>query len=152
MHIILQKTITGFSPADTASAEFHAKLKPGQIIHGDYKKQRNPKFHRLFFAMLNFAFEYWQPGEISSEHGTPEKNFDRFRKDLLILAGFYHTTIRLNGSTRIEAKSISFGKMDEIEFRKVYISVLTVIVDRIMSNYSMDEVNQMIEQFAGESM
>lgn len=147
MKFTLQKTTNGWIPADEETADAHRKMKIGDVLHGDFAKMRNPKFHRLFFALIKLAFDYWEPGEIDSKYGKPEKNFDQFRKDLTILAGYYTVVIRLDGSTRIEPKSISFASMDETEFQKLYQAVLTVIIERIpvMCDMSKDEINFMVD-------
>ena len=44
------------------------------------------------------------------------KNFDRFRKDLTVLSGFYNATYTFRGDVRLEPKSLSFGSMCEEEF------------------------------------
>lgn len=138
----------GFHPGDPTTEELATKVRLGGAIHGKFTQARNPRFHRKFFAMLNMAFDYWQPGEINSEHGTPEKNFDRFRKDALILAGFYHVVIRLDGSTRIEADSISFASMDDDKFSDVYNGVLNVFLRRIpeMAKLGAEEINGIVDQ------
>ena len=151
MHIALIKTQAGFLPADRWTEEFAKIIKLGSVIHADFKRMRNYKFHKKLFALLNLAFEYWQPGEISSKYGTPEKNFDRFRKDVTILAGYYHTEIRLDGSVRVVADSISFGKMSEDTFEKLYNNVLTVIMERIpvLDKMTSDEINDLVDKVIG---
>lgn len=148
MHIALTKTLTGMIPSDPQSQEWYDKIKPGETVHSEFKKMRNSGFHRQLFALLNLAFEYWEPGELDCKYGCPEKNFDRFRKDLIILAGFYEPVVRLDGSTRIEAKSISFGRMDDTEFEKLYSAILNVILKRInvLRDMTSDEVNDLVDR------
>jgi hypothetical protein len=103
------------------------------MLQGEYKQPRNAKFHRKFFAMLGFAYEYWEP-EINSINGmTPEKNFDRFRKDALIIAGFRRLVVNIKGEARYEAESISFADMDELRFNDVYKSVFNVCWKMVLS-------------------
>jgi hypothetical protein len=149
MKLALQKTISGLIPADPMTAEALEKIRPGEVIHGEYRRMRNYKFHKKLFALLNLGFEYWQPGEINSKYGTPEKNFDRFRADVTILAGYYHTEIRLDGSVRVEPDSISFAAMDEDTFEKLYQSVLTVLIERIpvLSSMTAGEVDTLVDKF-----
>lgn len=47
----------------------HNKIKMGAILTADFKQVRNPKFHRLYFSLLNLGFDYWTPsgGTISPE-------------------------------------------------------------------------------------
>lgn len=140
-----------FVPSDPQTQELADKVRVGRVIHGKFSQMRNPRFHRKFFALLNFAFDLWEPGEIDSKYGQPEKNFERFREDVTILAGFYHVSIRLDGSTRIEADSISFANMDQERFESVYNGVLNVLLKRIPSMMVMDadEVNNVVDQIIG---
>lgn len=142
------KTQIGFAPADPETEEFAKKIKLGGIIHADFKRMRNYEFHKKLFALLNLAFEYWEPGIVSSEYGTPVKNFNRFREDLTILAGYFHTEIRLNGSVGIEADSISFASMDEDTFEKLYQNILTVIMQKIpvLDEMTEDEINDLVNK------
>ena len=57
-------------PANPDTRDFvHSKIKLGDVIASDFKKVRNPRFHRLYFSLLNLGFEYWTPtgGAISPE-------------------------------------------------------------------------------------
>ena len=55
-------------------------------------------------------------------------HFEHFRKIVIIEAGFYELNILLDGRISIEAKSISFSMMDEIEFEDLYNKVIDVIL------------------------
>jgi hypothetical protein len=140
------KTQSGLIPSDPESEERYKKIKLGSVVEHDIKIYRNPGFHRKMFALLNLAFENWIPGEIDSKHGVPKKNFDQFRKDLIILAGYYETIIRLDGSVRIEAKSISFASMKQEEFEKLYSSVLDVILERVYIGRDAEEVEALAKK------
>lgn len=54
----IQNTIVPLAADDM---EVIAGLKAGAVIHCEFKKVRNPKFHRQFFALLNMAYDYWNP-------------------------------------------------------------------------------------------
>lgn len=154
-HLLLIKTPGGFAPGDPETQEFHGKLKLGASIHSDFKQMRNAAFHRKLFALLNLGFEYWEPPKIYSPDnrkrtwGEPEKNFDRFRKDVTILAGYYHNVFRLDGTFRIEADSIAFGNMDQGTFDKLYQAVLTVLMKRIpmLGKMSIKEIDDLTNKF-----
>lgn len=148
MEVILQKTFKGFMPADPKSEEWASKIKIGDTVHGNFKKFRNVGFHRKYFALLNIAFDHWQPGEINSKYGTPEKNFERFRKDLAILAGFYDVVIRLDGSTRVEAQSISFANMDQDTFEKLYSKTIDVLLKQVYNaSMTREEIDKLVDQY-----
>lgn len=137
----LVKTDDGvLRPAYGSDAEMLAKIQPGSVLLADVRKPRNPLFHRKFFALLNFAFGYWEP-EIKMDPKTSVilrnyqvgKNFDRFRKDVLILAGFRYPVVNVKNEVRWEAESISFSSMDDTQFEKVYSEVFNVLWRMVLS-------------------
>jgi hypothetical protein len=142
------KTDIGLHPANKETEEFVHRMKFGEQIHADFKKRRNVKFHRKGFALLNYLFEIWEPAEINNQYGTPEKNFDQFRKDLTILAGFYEQHYRLDGSIRIEAKSISFSSMSEEDFEKWYSAIIDVGLKHIVKG-DRAEVDRVVNELIG---
>ena len=153
MEVNLIKTAGGLIPTDPDSEKWYRKIKIGGMVHSKFTLYRNPKFHRKFFALLNIAYDNWEPGEINSKYGVPEKNFKRFRKDLAILAGYYHLVIRLDGTTRPQADSISFASMDQAEFEKLYSKTIDVLIKNVYgSSLDANKLNEIVEkylQFAG---
>lgn len=135
-------------PAFPADEEIFERIKRGHVTV-EIKQPRNPKFHKKYFALLNVGFDLWEPGEISSKHGTPEKNFDQFREDITILAGYYESSIRLNGEVRIVAKSISFAKMDDVEFDKLYNTIIDVLIKHVCVRASKEDINQAADLIIG---
>lgn len=146
MKIYLKKTQIGLVHADEIAAESLEKYPNGKLLLCDLVAPRNPLFHEKFFALLRTGFRYWEPGEVTSKHGQPQKNFERFREDVTILAGFYEVTIRLNGETAIKAKSISFGSMRQDEFEELYNKVLNVLLQRVFVGYTDEQVIRMAEE------
>tara|TARA_R110002095_G_scaffold169152_1_gene146814 strand:+ start:3882 stop:4364 length:483 start_codon:yes stop_codon:yes gene_type:complete len=140
-------------PADEQSAKFVGKLIKNDVVTSDFVKPRNYRFHRKWFALVKFAYEHWQPSHLQDakwKDVIPEKSFDRFRKDLIIMTGRYDAVYRVDGSVRIEAKSISFASMDEEEFQKLWNSTTTVILDKVLMNYTLDDLKLVVaklEQF-----
>jgi hypothetical protein len=145
MELYLQRTKHGLSPEDPIGAEMLEKYRFGDRLLCKITKPRNPLFHKKFFKLLQVGFNYWEPGEINSKYGKPEKNFDQFRKDVTILAGFYTVVTRLDGSVRVEPKSISFASMDEEEFERLYSNVLNVLLEKIFIGYTEKSVREMAE-------
>jgi hypothetical protein len=86
------------------------------------------------FALFKLAFDAWEPeGEENEYKGQPiAKDFDRFRKDITILAGFFHPVFNVRGETRLEAESLSFGSMSESRFGEVFKAVLNVVWERVL--------------------
>lgn len=122
------------------------RMADGSVLRGDFKKARNPAFHRKGFALLNIGFDVWTPGEIDTHWGAAQKNFERFRKEVTILAGYGDPVFSLDGTFRIEAKSISFGSMDDDEFAAWYSSVIDVLLQKILVNYTRDDINDQVDR------
>lgn len=121
----------------------------GEILIISFKRIRNGRFHRKFFALLQYAYTMWEPDRTWKMYkGMPvTKNFDRFRSDVVIAAGFYEQTFDLEGNMKLEAKSISFANMDDTEFEKVYDAVINVILDKVLTTYKgREELDQILEK------
>ena len=144
----LSKTISGLMPIDPDSVAWFNKLKPGEVVRAEFKKVRNYQFHKKYFALLTIAYDNWEPGDVDSKHGKPEKNFDRFRADLTILSGFYDTTVRLDGSVRIEPKSISFAKMEAEDFADLYSKTIDILIKFIYKqDMDPEKLNGIVESY-----
>lgn len=146
MKIHFRKSNGFLAPATSEDALALGKFRFGEVVAAEISRPRNYRFHRKFFALLNKAYENWDQDEIETEHGKALKSFDRFRKDLTILAGYYELTVRLNGKTRLEAKSISFAEMDEQEFSQLYDAMITVILKHVLTNYTREDVDRVVEE------
>ena len=94
-------------------------------------------------ALLNLAFDYWEPDEANM---VGEKNFEQFREDIIILCGFYHRWVRLDGTTRVTAKSIAFANMSEDEFEKLYSKAIAVIIKHVLKSYTDEMLRSVVEQ------
>jgi len=139
-----------FIPASEDDAELLSKVKVGETVRLTLVRPRNIRFHRKFFALMNLAFDYWEPpkdgeGSAWAEKMPIERNVERFRKDITILAGYYDATYRLNGDVRLEAKSISFGSMSEDDFEKLYSKVIDVIINRVCTQYTEYQLRKQVE-------
>lgn len=145
--LVLAKTAGGaLVPLDQQGVEFLAKLKAGAGVTVSIKRHRNPGHHRKFFALLNLAFDAWEPQGKEYKGEPVQKNFDQFRNDVVVLAGFYESGITLRGETRLVAKSISFANMDQAEFDQLYSKVIDVVLQRILTNYTRADLDNVIEQ------
>ena len=125
---------TGYAFANAQAAEDAGKYhKIGMPVTVEVVGVRNPKFHGKYFALLNLGFEYWEP-ELEYKGRPVEKNFKRFRQDVAILAGYYERVWSITGELRLIAKSISFAKMKQDEFDKLYGASIQVLLDKVMEH------------------
>lgn len=146
--ITVIKTPSGWSPLGDEAAEVHARQKTGAPCTAVFKQPRNYRFHKKYFALLNLAFDYWETGDQEYKGSKVQRNFDRFRKDVQILAGYYEPVYNIRGELRLESKSISFGKMSQEEFDKLYGDVLNVLLERVLKakGFTKERVNEVVDQ------
>ncbi len=185
------------APATAEASEYLLTLKNGAWLNCDIKQTRNWRFHKKFFSLLKFGYEYWTPagGAVTPEEswiinefinfisetagrensealsGVVDifldgvankrsrdiallKSFDAFREWVTIQAGYYTEHYYPDGSRGRRAKSVSFAKMDDMEFHQLYKSVLNVLWNYILfrkfKNYQAAEnaVSQLLEYAA----
>jgi hypothetical protein len=151
MDLLLMKASDGrLGPINDEGAELLKKIKPGYVIECRITRKRNSTFHRRFFKLLDVAFDAYEETAPHVEyHGVRVlPNRDRFRKDIIILAGFYEPTFNIKGELRMEPKSISFASMDQDEFEHLYSAVLNVVLTRILSarGYSEESLRAHVDR------
>ncbi|MEO7559011.1 MAG: DUF1367 family protein [Nitrosospira sp.] len=127
-------------------------LSPGEIAQAEMTIPRNGKFHRKFFALLSLGFDSWEPDRKRKSYKGREvaKNFEQFREDITILAGYYVQTFDLKGRMTLKAQSISFANMDDIEFERLYSAVADVLLREVCKNYkNREEIDRVVNQIVG---
>lgn len=147
MEIILTKYPNGsLVPATTEEAEKLKKIKAGQAVTVKLTQKRNYNFHKKFMAMMQIGFDAFEPA-ITEYKGIPvQKNFDRFRKDITIAAGFYDFEMCINGEPKAIAKSISFAKMSQEEFEQVYNACCNALLQRVLTNYTQPDLDRVVNE------
>jgi hypothetical protein len=151
MDIFCIKHGNALHPASEPDRMQLKKLKSGHPVRLTLRRVRNYEHHKKYFALLNLAFENWEPPTTTYVPYEVHKDFDRFRKDVIILAGYYDATYRVDGSVRLEAKSISFANMDQDSFDKLYEATLEAIRTHAFKNMSDTDLQLFLnelEQFA----
>lgn len=143
----------GLMPATDESRQWFSKLRIGARIEADMVQPRNPMFHRKFFALLQFAFEHWSDTAppLKYKDMDVQPDFERFRKDIVILAGRFKPVVNLKGELRIEADSISFAKMSEQDFQLLYSQTIQVLLGRVFKGeqWSENHLREVIDQIVG---
>lgn len=149
MDAVMVRSELGMMPADNKTREWFSKLKIGSTVLAQVTKPRNPAFHRKFFALLQYGFEHWaetQQGILYKDIEV-QPDFERFRKDIIILAGKHHAVVTIKGDVRMEADSISFSNMTQEEFEKLYSQVIEVLITRVFkaSHWTEQALRDVIE-------
>lgn len=144
IELFVRKLWDKLVPVDQAALDSMEELK----MNGEYKcvltQQRNSKFHRKFFALLDVAFDAWEEPEVEYKGIKVKKNKERFRKDVIILCGFYEVIVDISGRIRLEAKSMSFARMDQKDFEILYSSTIDVILAKVLTGYTKADLDEQV--------
>lgn len=144
MKIRVVNTSVGFRLCDEEDADLHDRLKPGAIYVADIKEDRNPGFHRKYWALIKAAWEM-QSERVQAWFGN---DMDCFRKTLQIAAGFVNKVYSLSRKEwQEEARSISFDHMDELEFQDLYEKIKGVIITNFCYGRDAQEKMDYINNF-----
>lgn len=139
------KTAGGnLQPFQDMDAEKLTKFKTGETYEIEIKKTRNPAFHRKVFSFFNFCFEFWKG---DNEFQCEQKQFDVFRNNLTVLAGYYDAFYSIKGDARIEAKSLSYASMTQEEFEKLYVALTNAAMKHVFKNADELTYNKLIGFF-----
>ena len=134
--MLVKTAYSELKPAFGSDYEKFQKIPIDEPVVFKWTKQRNIKFHRKFFALLNMIFENQ---ELYS-------NIDELRYDLTVEAGYY--TLKTNfitGEVTRSPKSISFDKMDDLEFSEFYESFIDAVINWL--KWEKKDILQNIDQF-----
>jgi len=118
-------------PADEDSVKFFNSLDVGQEFSFEHKvkKQRSYQYHKLYFAMLKAVLQ----------NQSHFKTKDNLHEAVKFRAGHYETIIPLKGGPFIVTKSISFDKMDSIQFDFFMREAKTVCVE-LVGDDALEEI------------
>ena len=109
----------------------------------EVKVVRNVDFHRKYFAMISYAWEYLNEVEVERF-----KTKDNFRKYLEITAGHCDVIFHPRLQEFVEIpKSISFSSMDNASFSDLYDRVKDVIFSIIGSRVSEAEFEHLLMDY-----
>ena len=127
--------------ADDFSAEKFKKLPHDKAFEIEVKIGRNPEFHAKVFKFLRFCFHYWKSDR---EFMSEESQFDKFREDLTIIAGFYEKCFDLDGGLSLKAKSISYANMEQDEFASFYSAIYNAAIANIFRGCDAEVERELI--------
>ena len=142
MEVVMLKSPHGaLVPMDENEADKTRKWKAGAVIVGDYVEMRNGAFFRKWWALAKLAYEMWEDDLPELEYkGQPVRpEFERFRKDLIIMTGRFKPVFAANGEMRLVADSISWAKMDEPKFERLYSETINVILSKVLASKRLTE-------------
>jgi hypothetical protein len=118
---------TALVPADEQEAAALERLREvGGRFRVKVRQQRNSGFHRKAMALMRYLHQQWEPQEHTDDGVPVQRDFDAFRRNLLIQAGYFTQVFRPDGSFTLEARSLNFDAMDNVQFSEVYARLIDV--------------------------
>lgn len=153
MQVLLTRIPQGFVPSDDEAREDLKHFPVGSVAKLEVKLMRNSRFFRKWWALAKLGFDYFEGacGTLEFRGQPVQADFERFRKDLIIMAGFYRPVWNLKGEMRIEHESISWASMDEKRFEKLYDATIRVLLEKVFNGervkkWSEQELRSVCEQ------
>lgn len=125
MKIICRKVGRTLVPVDDEGIEALAKVKDGRDVTVELKMARNPKHHRLFFALCQFVRMHSETMSSAS--------IDQIKTAMKLATGYVDTFVDCQtGKTAYVPKSIAWESCDQAEFNKFFDAAAGVIATRWM--------------------
>lgn len=137
-------TVTGLVPETDSDYEAKRKLKIGASYEITIKEMRNAKFHRLYFALLNCAWEYLTDSQREFFHNSQEV----FRKSVEVSAGHCDKIYSVARREWFDIpKSIAFDKLTESDFSSLYEKVREVLFQVFIPEEERDNFSEQLKYF-----
>jgi len=115
----------GLFPVDTEGAEMLHGTKEGKDVAVEVRARRNPRHHRLFFAILKFLQMHAERFE--------ETPIEKIKDAVKLATGLADTFLDAEtGKTYYVLRSISFASMDQGSFNSFFDEATKVMASRWM--------------------
>lgn len=125
----------GFIPANEKAIGLTEGLTKGEVLSFHEATERDLKFHRCYFSLLNFIYNYLP---LKFRQKIPENKFYQWLKHL---KGNYTTLFEFkDGTVFIEYHSISFGKMSQVKFKEYIKEQLPFIYENVIGAFYEGEI------------
>lgn len=143
MKLLVINTPRGLVPLGDDDYEQKRKLKLGGTYSVEVKVVRNVDFHRKYFALIAYAWEF-----LNEQEAERFKDKENFRKYIEIAAGHCEVIFHPRLQEFVEIpKSIAFAKMDNTAFSDLYGRVKDVIFSIIGDRVTQEEFERLLIDF-----
>lgn len=143
MKLLVINTPRGLVPLGDDDYEQKRKLKLGETYSVEVKVVRNVDFHRKYFALIAYAWEF-----LNEQEAERFKDKENFRKYIEIAAGHCDVIFHPRLQEFVEIpKSIAFAKMDNTAFSDLYGRVKDVIFSIIGDRVTQEKFERLLIDF-----
>ena len=136
----IRRTLTGWVPYDESSKEIWNKYKLNEVYRADIVKPRELTSLRRYWALVNMVYS-------NSDQFSSTECLHQYLK---IRCGHCTPiTNKLTGEVFLVPNSISFSTLDEVEFQKVWKSIVDIICNEILPGITDVEIEYELQKVCG---
>ena len=131
---VFRKHLSHLVPADADAETLMRSVKHDEAVMIEVKRPRNLRHHRLFWALMNMIWE-------NQEHyKSPQEVCAAFK-----LAVGHVDIIKTKRGTVAIPKSISFAKMDQVEFNQFFERALEFAVTEVIPGLGKEDLRAEVQ-------
>lgn len=139
---IFQRQLNALRPTDAMSEEMLSKIKPKEYVRVEIKRMRNPRQHRLFWALMGLLATY-------AETKCSAEDISDWIK---ISVGHSHVAHYPDGTTVVKPSSIAFGNMSQEKWETFFSKVVDFACTKILHGTTNQALKAELEEMiAGRS-
>ena len=135
------KNLGALRPVDESGEEAIRSLGQGEIIEVTFRRPRNTKMHRLFWALMSLVWDQLD----HKEYPTVETLVTRVK----IATGHRDEYTFDGGVVAFVPRSIAFHAMDQPEFERFFEAVCDWVVAYVLPGVSRADLLEEIEVMVG---
>lgn len=148
MEILFLKGAGGvLIPMDEDEEAKLKRFKTGDVIKVSVSAMRNGGLFRKWWTLATLGFNMFTERTEPKQYKGMEvqHSFDEFRKDLVVLAGYYEPVYHMDGTFTLKAQSISFASMSDEKFEKLYSETINVILKNVVPHMNERDIRRAVE-------
>ena len=136
-------------PASEIESERLKRLKNGIVYEVEIKggERRNRGYHGKIFKFMTWCFEYWAGNNTDFQFQCEAAQFNSFRKQLTIQAGFFDWVVGLDGTPKPEARSLSYDSMGQEVFEQCANAMINAATATVFQGADDETCNKLYSFF-----
>lgn len=136
---LYRRGLRGYEPDNGAALDFWNLGRPGELVQLDGKRPRNPRFHRMWWAMLNLMAQNSRPAMTAEQLN--------FMAKVATGTGEWVKNPK-TGIPLFMPGSISFAAMDQAEFRRFVQRAAEALCERFLPGVVTDDLLAEFQELA----
>ena len=135
IEVLLRREGKKVVAADSLFAESLASIREHETVTASIRRPRNPKHHRMLFALLNAVFE--------QQHTFA--TLQQMLGAIKIATGLFDTGLTIDRIPYVTSRSVSFASMCQSEFEIWYEKAVDVILTKILPGLNRADLDLAVQ-------